>query len=88
MDLTGTGGVRRRQLQLDQVEVIKRGRIRTTRRDKQSPDVRTITRSVTFSVECLDIIHRWELARNAGRSEIVRQALRIADAEWSKQRGE
>lgn len=72
--------VQRTPLLPNEVEKLKTGRRRYSRKTKPSMVV-TLTFSAPLIID--DIIDRWSAETNSSRSSVIRAAILMADAHWS-----
>jgi hypothetical protein len=72
----------KRSRQVTESEILKTGRKRYQR--KRSEGARTVTISFAGTETIDQIIDRWAIDHHASRSEVIRGALLLADAHWSK----
>jgi hypothetical protein len=74
-----------RSLQVNEAHRLKTGRKRYQR--KRTEGSRTVTISFTGTSTIDQIIDRWAVEYDASRSQVIRGALLLADAQWSRRHG-
>lgn len=74
-----------RRQQTDQIALLKAGgRNRRQQRWEDGTTRTTFTASFTLTTPIDQLIDKWAAKKNRARAEIVRQAIMLADAHWSK----